>query len=304
MKQILFIYFILAAFIVATLIVATNALAHPPHTKSPTSKTSVSGMGWSASGLFVVYHLSVLAELQNAGVAVPKQTIMAGSSGGSYISAMSCLNITVSTFVEEISKILPGCIATNCIDGHLTELIETLFQAIVPVKGWEKCNGKAYIHMTTAKQLGATQACADQPKGNLTVDHFTSRGDLIDSLLGSSFVMNVSSLTSCTYPFRKYNVMDGYYSYILPCPPGAAGINCLRVSAAPKQLWAEWATSSGQIGLPIGDIYPGMRGLHTLPIPLDKWFFMMFSTDIVKYIPAIMKAGSEDALSWIKANGW
>jgi hypothetical protein len=95
------------------------------------------------------------------------------------------------------------------------------------------------------------------------------------------------------------------YSDILPCPPGAAGVNCLRVAAAPKHMWTQWAASARpEVWPPVGDIYPGMRGLDTLPVPMDKWFSLMFSTNIIPYIPAILKAGSEDAISWLKANGW
>jgi hypothetical protein len=157
--------------------------------------------------------------------------------------------------------------------------------------------------MTTAKQLGVTQACLDQPKGNLTVDHFTSRDNLIDALLGSSFVLNVSLLTSCAYPFEKYNVMDAGYSVPLSCP-GEAGLSCLRVASVPAQLWAKWAESVEQIEPPVADIYPGMRSLHTLPVPLDKWLHLMFSTDITPHLKDIFKAGSDDAISWTKTHGW
>lgn len=303
---------------------ACALFARPQHNSSvvPPLQRQVSGVGWSGSGLMIFYHAGVLAELLEAGVVQPGITPMAGTSGGSHVSALACAGAGAGAVYRAAQQVLSRCAARGegC-GGDLDGAVEQSLGAVLPADAWSRCRGKVHVHLTAVQQQQQEAAmesvgrvdqteeesarpmdCIDQPKRGLLVSDFSSQRDLVTALAGSAY-LHPASGPACSRPFRQLAVKDGGYSELLPCPPASAAAGCLRVAAVPQPLWHQWAASGGVdvLAPPAGatDIYPGMRGLHTLPVPLDQWLGYMFNfAEFAPFADQIYELGRQDARHW------
>ena len=110
----------------------------------------------------------------------------------------------------------------------------------------------------------------------------------------TSFVAQASSFSApCNGKLRGKPSCDGGYArpIIIPCP--AASKNCLKVSALARPSYPE------------SNIYPGMRGVDTLPISPELWNSAVFNPFIVNANKeVIFEAGVLDAKYWMSQNGY
>ncbi|KNC82044.1 hypothetical protein SARC_05661 [Sphaeroforma arctica JP610] len=270
--------------------------------KSVTSR-KIDAIGFSGSGFYIYYHFGVARKLLESGLIVPGETPMAGTSGGSYMAALNSMGVDVEDIKEAFDSTIKKCSERSC-DGRLDNVASQILESLVP-KGdaWKRSKDLVGVHITIGEEVPFTE-CVSLPPTGLTVTGFTSRNDLISALRASSFVSGISKSDTCTTTFRDMYARDGGYSKELPCPDGFEGDNCLRVAVVPSSQWVTWSGLGGDVPLDNStDIYPGIRGLDTLPISEGEWLKAMFNAEAIalhKY--ALVQLGYEDTEFWLDQN--
>ncbi|KNC78636.1 hypothetical protein SARC_08944 [Sphaeroforma arctica JP610] len=267
------------------------------------SSRNIDAVGFSGSGFYIYYHFGVVRKLRESGLVVPGQTSMAGTSGGSYIAALNCLGVEGDDVEKAFDSQIALCSEKSC-EGRLDNVASKILESLVPGgDAWEKCKDLVGVHITVGEDVRFAE-CDSQPSTGLTVTEFTSRSDLISALRASSFVSGKSKTDACATPFRSMHARDGGYSKELPCPEGLEGNNCLRVAVVPSSQWKQWSELGGDVPLDNStDIYPGIRGLNTLPISAEDWLKTMFDAKaIAPYLDALVQLGYDDTSFWLDQN--
>lgn len=195
---------------------------HADHNKHP-----VLGVGMSGSGLFALYHLGVLDTLIDTGVVIPGQTVMAGASGGAIMALHTCLGLAPQHTFDRLHTMLQSCAVspTTCPLADLTSFGAHVMNAMLLVapQPWERCIGRAHVHVALvdgAPELATHASCPlALRKTGWTVTNFTSREDVVEAALATSYIPGVVG-HSCAASLRGRAVIDGGYYDHLPCPPG------------------------------------------------------------------------------------
>lgn len=278
---------------------------------------NVLGIGMSGSGLFAVYHLGVLETLIDSGVIIPGTTVMAGASGGAILSLHTCLGLTPRHTFDRLHVMLQSCAAspTTCPLADLHAFGARIMDAMLLTAphSWERCIGRAHVHVALVQDAPALATDASCPlnlrKQGWTLTNFTSRQDVVEAAAATSYIPGIVG-DACATTLRGQAVIDGGYFDHLPCPPGTEH-GCLRINAFPMEE-SDLEEFHGVDALPFPppgvsiDIYPGMRGEHTLPpIPVGTWStkLIMDPVGIAPHAVALFELGREDAAAWV-ASHW
>jgi hypothetical protein len=263
-------------------------------------KLNIKSLGFSGSGFYFSYFLGVYKSLQKAGL-VNKKTPVYGSSGGAIVAGGLCSGSSIEDMMDENLKVATFCnSSTTLCAGQLDELLVAELKQRAPKgNGWKNCNNRGHIHISHSYSKPNDFPVCNLTGGNWTINQFKSRQDLIDAVASSSFVIGASGF-ACNREFRGQPVMDGGYSISLPCDGmddnSQIEKGCLAISVIPQPLWAYYAGRNYAIR-----IYPGMRGLQTLPLALNKWLSGTINAQI--YLPIahqLFDLGVEDGKYWIE----
>ena len=153
---------------------------------------------------------------------------MAGSSGGAITSTLFGSGLfhnkdqgldvffNMMQFVYEFLNVIP--IPPNVGMGYF---VEKIMDKMLPSNAHVLCTNKVFVHLTKLKgDFNATVAdpnCLKEIEGNLTASTFKTRKQLIQAMVGTSFVANFSAPDKCGTPYGENNfVYDGGYSVELP----------------------------------------------------------------------------------------
>lgn len=236
----------------------------------------------------------VLRGLQLAKFVPQRVDRLAGLSGGGLVAAAQCTKSNFALAKQECFNMLDFCASDfpYFCNGKLDARVQVFLTKVLPSNTFTKCNNKLFVDVSRViNETGSS--CKDCVPSNLArklVSRFRSRDDMVDVLRATSFLaQGVSSPTSCTLKLREMNACDGAYAtQTIPCPPNSK--NCVRVSAYANQRLA-------------AEIYPGMRGEHTMPIPAVQWnAISMYAVAVNATKVAMFQLGREDALFWAKQN--
>jgi hypothetical protein len=269
------------------------------------AKTPIDGIGFSGGGFLLAYHLGVMQTFLTKKLVQNEAIPIAGASAGALVGSIPCSGSKLSVVKDHFMNALTYCAnsTTKCI-GELDALNQATLQVAIPHNArYKECNNHLFVAVTRniKPEDPTTPAC--ECTGSKTVGkliHFyENRGDLITSLRASAFLPMLSSM-SCYLLLRHKQTCDGGYTDLLPCPPNTdvPGKFCLKVSVIPKIFWTNTTEPAS--------IYPGIRGVATLPIPdLRLWQNIALNAKVVnQYKMAIFEAGKEDADYWLKQNGY
>jgi len=255
---------------------------------------------FSGSGLFSVYHGAVAKRLIELGALHPTDDHLAGASGGALLAATLCsggnVDFYAGAFDAAILQPQPP------VDIELALL--GLSNALVG-QNWQACNGKLEVALTLADDPllpSLTETCA--PGGAAyTVNHFVSRDDLVRAVAASMFVVIPGFSPKCSMTFREMQVKDGYHSNTLPVPNGRKTDKFVGVSAFPNFLWGNPFLGVGEIASR-ADIFPGMRGPATLPVPVFMYFVGLLdpSAWTAADIAAVKAGAIADVNAFVAAN--
>jgi hypothetical protein len=281
-------------------VICISFLAKAEETDEFKRKAAVDAVGLSGSGFLGIYHVGVLHGLQLSKVMrTTKNVKVAGLSGGGQVAAFSCSGAKIATILSVFSANIEFCAADTpyyCA-GKVDALLKESFDLIVPKDGWQKCNGNLYLEITDPKNdTLQTPPCTCLGGKNIGLMQYQSRDDLMQAMRATSFVSQWST-PGCYINFRGQGTCDGGYSVpssFVPCPPHSK--HCLKVTARTKEGWG--------VGV-VADIYPGMRGVDTLPIPAAVWNAGVFNPIIANSSrDAMFMLGQLDAKFWANKNGY
>lgn len=282
------IWYVLSLTFIVYLVYLMHKLFYKNLQITPDPSLKFEEFGFSGSGLLTIYHTTVVNTLISSLGSLPREYKVAGASGGSWVAAAICSgqNVTdVTTIFEEfINKPeIPN------IHDDIEPILRDVCNKIIPLgDGWKNCNGKLEVTVTQVKK----NCAVDKP---LVIDTFTSRQDLVDAMVASSFLSAPIISPKCYITLNGTKVKDGYFSDAMPCPRNSQ--NCIGISAIPKQLWGIPFFGSGD--WKHAKIYPGMTG--KLPMPLFMYFGAFLDNKITRrYTQEIINGAIADAEYYIK----
>jgi len=212
---------LIALFFTATATVTNEATAMK-HGLKPLAP----GWGFSGSGLFLPYLLGSLTALNDYGV-VKRNTLVAGTSGGSYTAALNCAGINGSHAFTTLQNVFAKCAADpGCLGQGLGGLTELYLQAVIPKDVQKRCNKYLFVHISqcAVEDIPADDPlCINQQVANITAHSFENRADVVSALKASSFVAGTSKAGKCSTKFRGKLAYDGGYTVELVSPGARLG---------------------------------------------------------------------------------
>jgi hypothetical protein len=261
----------------------------------------IDGIGFSGGGFLGVYELGVLEVLIEKGIA-HKDVPMAGASAGSIVASIFCSGASFNATTQKYLDMLKYCAdggPTFCL-FRLDELLNSVLEELYPknVQGFKNCRGKLFVQITRDIAEPPNPVNCTCPNGKeKRVSYFRDREDLISAIRTSSFVSQASSV-QCFTKFRTLAACDGAFTHTMACPPLGKNKFCLRIGTrtilgrAPFQNY-------------VADIYPGLRGFASMPLPPAVWDASWFNVVLVqKYVQEMLQLGRDDTRYWLAQNGW
>lgn len=299
-----------------------------------TNGTADLGVGFSGSGFLILYFTGVVAVLQKLGI-VTNSTRLAGASGGSAVSAMSCAGVPGRTQYQAALPLAQRCRAASNCEGYLDRGFNATLSAVVPSTAARDCSGRLWVSVTVARPGNETDI------NKLLGGNWSSRGEVISAVRLSSFIPSFSApAATLQLPELEPAVgpagYDGGFTLNLPCPPGVG--YCIKVASSPpnpstsgaagasravqqfnERASALVATSQGALlaaspatapylplnpvplPTPAPDIYPGLSG--PLPVNSTVWGSWSLNVPDDSSLAAMYAQGAKDAAAWAVQQG-
>ncbi|KAM6151147.1 patatin-like phospholipase domain-containing protein 4 [Rhynchocyon petersi] len=246
-------------------------------------------LSFSACGFLGIYHLGAASALCRHGQKLLKDVkAFAGASAGSLVATVlltapkeieEC-NQFIYKFAEEIRRQSFGAITPGY---DFMARLRSGVESILPPNAHELAQNRLHVSITNTKT-----------RENYLVSSFSSREDLIQVLLASSFIPLYGGLTPVEYKGQKW--VDGGFTNSLPILPVGR-----TVTVSPF---------SGHT-----DISPKDRGWLDLYINLSKQDIMLSVANVMRLnqalfppskrkMQALYHCGFEDAIKFLQKENW
>lgn len=167
--------------------------------------------------------VSCAAVLQHLGI-ISNSTRIAGTSGGSAVSAMTCAGVPAQKQYNASLEFAQLCRARNNCQEFLDSGFNTSLSQNIPENAAEPCTGRLWISITAAKPDNISD------ENVLVGGNWTNQREIVDAVRLSSFIPAVSALAATLDLPDVPSVgpaYDGGFTQSLPCPPGTC---CLVVA--------------------------------------------------------------------------
>lgn len=287
---------------------AAAAAAKPTGPLSPVADDT--GLAFSGSGFLGAFHLGALQALQDLGLAT-QQTRVAGTSGGSLISGISCLGLNHKDALDVANSINAECRGEWSCAGQLDRAVKGAMHRAVTAAMLsagkpnasqrerdafvvQRCSGRAKF---TVSRVDPSQSAPIKSAQAIFVSDFQSEDDFCAAGAASSYIPLFSGLglgQPAARPlkavwwttFRGQPAIDG--GFTSPLPPCVRGVGtCVRIRATTKDQKPQPA-----------EIYPG--AFSPMPDGLnDKtWQQHALIAPRPKIADDMEKHGYEQAVAW------
>lgn len=312
----------LAAFLLATANLAAAAASQPARPLAPVAADT--GLAFSGSGFLGIYFVGVLQALQDLGL-VTQSTRVAGTSGGSLVSGISCLGVGRDDALAVATGINDECRGQWSCAGQLDKAVKNSMRKAVTLAmvsaGYSKtapqAERDAFVVKRCAGRARFTVSVVDGAQRPMValkaaepwfVSDFKGEVDFVNAGAASSFIPVFSGEPAQQRNkgpvwhtlFRGESAVDGGFSTGLPpCVPGVGA--CVTVEAVTKD---PGAPSMPGMGAPTGppdppaDISPGK--FSPLPDGLSRkqWQQHALIAPSDKLAKDMEKHGYEQAVLW------
>eukprot|EP00193_Tetraselmis_chui_P012532 CAMPEP_0177786980 /NCGR_PEP_ID=MMETSP0491_2-20121128/21221_1 /TAXON_ID=63592 /ORGANISM="Tetraselmis chuii, Strain PLY429" /LENGTH=234 /DNA_ID=CAMNT_0019308245 /DNA_START=264 /DNA_END=968 /DNA_ORIENTATION=- len=204
-----------------------------------------------------------------------------GASAGSIIAVATTCGVDMPTITQGCKEVFKNYRRWGTAGRMRATLADTLNQ-LLPHDAHERCKDSAYVAVT---QLIPYLA-------NESVSNFSSKGDLIASLLTSCHIPWYFDSNIETF-FRKGLYVDGGVGQFLPEPPGCQRvikISALPTSLAARVLGQSWDIAPDRFNPMIGLALP--RSVVQALLPASEWEF-----------DELIWQGREDTTTWLQGEG-
>jgi hypothetical protein len=163
-------------------------------------------ISFGAGCFHAAYHIGVLEELNKYSNIINNTTVFHGSSCGAIIAVCAICNIALyDTFMASLEKVNKT--------QDLIPILKDVLVEILPEKVHILCSNRCYIYMTNMETM--------EP---YIVNHFHSKTDVINAIIGSCFIPMVT-ISSYNYYYRGKPVIDG--SIVSLNPDADIKISCI-----------------------------------------------------------------------------
>lgn len=160
-----------------------------PRPLQPAKTVAFSGSGW-----LLPFHIGVAHVLYNSGVVGP-QTTLAGLSGGALAATFMLMDMSRDEAMEEICAFARSGLSF----GNYGAPLRALLRRKLPEDIVEKANARLRVSVVKVDMYGFH---------DVLIDKYTSKDDIVDSLLASSHIpYYLSKQFSAT--FRGASYLDG-----------------------------------------------------------------------------------------------
>ncbi|GIL84316.1 hypothetical protein Vretifemale_13016 [Volvox reticuliferus] len=233
------------------------------------------GFGFSAGGLLFPYFLGVAVQLQAMNVLRP-ETPVAGASAGSIVAVCTKSGLSEQQLLDAFVDLSRDC-RQGGTRTRLKSVLQRVLQEALPYDIHERCEGRVFLAVTRLFPDFAP----------LTVSSFTSRQDVIDTLLVSSHIpywFDGSLFTS----YRDGMYFDGGITNFIPSTPTAL---CHRVCCFPSEKLRAF---------PNIDLSPDTY--EAWPYDMGTMLSWAFEPAPDETLMFLVEKGKRDARSWAIAN--
>jgi len=197
------------------------------------------GVGFSGTGFLLMYFVGVTSILRSLGI-ITSNTRVAGASGGSVTAGMMCSNMTNPQFASIAKSLAVTCNvpfpSLNC-EYTLDTVARTGLNLFLPVDTAARCQGRLFAAITSATTKDILGRSVADP--GVLVQNFTSKTQVVNTLLASSYIPRFSGVTAVTAPVSVITptgasvpaAYDGVFTVPLPVPPVPSNGYVITVSA-------------------------------------------------------------------------
>ena len=266
------------------------------------------GFGWSAGGLVFPYFVGSLGALRERGCAT-SATKMAGSSAGSLLAAFHGCDLETEAIITATRRMYYD-LRTGGTTGRLGQVLHRFLEETLPVDAHERCTEKTHV--------GVTRIFPRPVWEHELVSSWSSRDDLVASLLTSCHVPFFLEKYSVGRSFRDGFYTDGGFTSFIPVPRGIKEsqvyqVTCFPIGRQVKRLKEDRSSSpspspsGGGGGRVVNaferlklspDLFRGEEETYPMSVFLRKAFVP--GTD--EEIDELLQMGRDDALQLIKTD--
>ncbi|XP_075930402.1 patatin-like phospholipase domain-containing protein 4 isoform X3 [Petromyzon marinus] len=247
------------------------------------------GLSFAGSGFLGVYHLGAASALLRRGRRLLGAVdAYAGASAGALAAAVmvtaphrivDCTEFSYK-FAEEIRSQHLGALTPGF--PFMQKLREGI-ESILPSDAHERAEGRLHVSITSART-----------RRNRLVSHFSSRDELMQVLLASSFVPGYAGLSAVEYLGEKW--YDGGFTDSLPHLPGGRTITVSPFSGKHDVCPHDPSTIELYATFAKQDIMVNLRNLRRANLALFP--------PAREELRAFYEQGASDATRFLQREGW
>lgn len=262
--------------------------ADPVHLSAALRNGSI-GFSFSGGGFLLPYYVGSIRTLAHLGLLRPGVTHVGGSSAGALAAAIVSCGIETVAVLDSIRALILDSRESG-VYKRLGAMVREQLEAVLPPDAHTRCSGTTHIGISKVKAYGSLRS--------KRVSHFSSRQDLIEALLASTYIPLLSDGKLMTR-FRGRRVVDGSVTDLMPVPPQP--LHVVKISCLPLANIERMVMRNKELAL--RHISVSASAFRDWPHSRMETLRFIFRPGPDDFLDFLLEAGSQDVVTWAQAGG-